>query len=122
MIKNLQLLISALVVIGAAIFYGGSPEVFLPLVFEFEVLDVDLKNIFRSILGLYLAFAGYWLYALYRPQLWRTATWSNVLFMGGLGFGRLLSYLFDGYSEPYFTGMLLEFGMMAWGLYNLKKE
>ncbi|PQJ15998.1 DUF4345 domain-containing protein [Aureicoccus marinus] len=119
--KNLQLLISALVVVGAALFYGASPGNLLPFLFDFDTQNTDLRNILRAVMGLYLAFSGFWIYALYRPAYWRTATLSNALFMGGLGFGRLISFILDGYSEVYFPGMLLEFGMMAWALFNLKK-
>jgi hypothetical protein len=119
--KNLQLFISALVVVSAALFYGGSPDDFLPLLFDFDTQNTDLRNILRAIMGVYLAFASFWIYALFRPTYWRPATLSNILFMGGLGSGRLISFFLDGYSEVYFPGMLMEFGMMVWALFNLKK-
>jgi len=119
--KNLQLLISALVVVGAALFYGASPDNLLPFIFDFGTQNTELRNILRAIMGLYLAFAGFWMYALFRPAYWHAATLSNALFMGGLGFGRLLSFFLDGYSDVYFPGMFLEFGMMFWAVLNLKK-
>lgn len=119
--KNTQLFLSALVVVGAALFYGASPDNLLPVLFDFDTQNTDLRNILRALMGLYLAFASFWIYALYRPAYWRAATLSNALFMGGLGFGRMMSFILDGYSEVYFPGMLLEFGMMAWAIFNLKK-
>ncbi|MGA9238097.1 MAG: DUF4345 family protein, partial [Robiginitalea sp.] len=56
------------------------------------------------------------------PVYWRSATISNILFMGGLGAGRLISLLLDGVSPQYTLGMILEFLMMGWGIYNLKHE
>lgn len=48
------------------------------------------------------------------------ATVTNVLFMSGLGFGRLISLALDGTpSLKFLIGMLLEFLLAAWGIYNL---
>lgn len=117
--KNLHLLISSTVVILAALVYGFNPSTILPRVFDFEVDSLELKNIFRALMGLYLAFSFYWVLGSLRPKLWKAATLSNILFMGGLGFGRLISLMFDGFSIQYGIGMMLEFMMMFWGLYNI---
>ena len=106
----------------AALLYGANPGKFLPLVFDFEVESLELKNIFRAVMGLYLAFAAYWLLGVRRPNYWRSATISNILFMGGLGAGRLISTILDGVSPQYTLGMVLELLMMGWGIYNLKHE
>ncbi|MEM8764847.1 MAG: DUF4345 domain-containing protein [Bacteroidota bacterium] len=118
---KLHLGISALVVIFAAIVYGGAPKTLLPIFFDFRLENLELKNIFRAIMGLYIAFACYWLWALKQPKYWKGATLSNILFMGGLALGRLLSLIIDGVSVQYTIGMLLEFFMMVWGIYNLKR-
>ncbi len=118
--KNIQLLISALVVAGAALAYGVQPDILMPYLFGFEVGDRELLNIFRAIMGLYLGFAGYWLLGIRKDTHWRAATRSNVIFMGGLGLGRALSLLLDGFSPQYGIGMILEFSMMAWGIRNLR--
>ena len=52
---------------------------------------------------------------------WRSATLTNILFMGGLAFGRILSLLFDGISAPFTKGLILELLFTFWGIYNLKK-
>lgn len=120
--KQLHLLLSAIVVILAALVYGAHPSEILPLFFDFQVENLELKNIFRAVMGLYLAFAAYWIMGIRNPVHWRGATISNVIFMGGLGAGRLLSTILDGVSAQYTLGMILEFLMMAWGIYNLKHE
>lgn len=121
-IKNLHLSTSTLVIIVVALTYGVFPNKILPLLFDFNVESTDLKNVFRAIMGLYLGMAGYWIIGIIKPQHWRAATLTNIIFMGGLAFGRMLSLLIDGISIPYTKGMLLEFIFMIWGIYNLKMK
>ncbi|MBO0589831.1 DUF4345 domain-containing protein [Cellulophaga sp. E16_2] len=118
--KNLQLTLSAFVVISVSFVYGGNPSVFLPYVFGFDVIDIDLKNILRAIMGLYLAIGGFWVYGICNKNYWESATLINILFMGGLAFGRLVSTLLDGISPQFMVGLILEFMFMLWGIYNLK--
>jgi NhaP-type Na+/H+ or K+/H+ antiporter len=120
--KNVQLGLSAIIVFSVAIIYGGNPSKILPFFFDFEVQNLELKNIFRAIMGLYMGFAIYWVIGISKKTHWKSATISNIIFMGGLAFGRLISTIFDGISNQYTIGMLLEFGMMGWGVYNLKKH
>ena len=120
--KNLQLGISASVVVLVAFVYGANPSKILPLFFDFRVENLELKNIFRAVMGLYFGFAVYWIYGIVKPKCWRSATLSNVIFMGGLALGRLISLVIDGVSKQFLIGMLLEAIMMCWGIYNLKKE
>ncbi|WP_271768135.1 DUF4345 domain-containing protein [Aquimarina algiphila] len=88
-IKNLHLGLSATVVFGAPLLYGFNPNKILPLIFEFKVDNLELKNIFRAIMGLYIAFAIYWVIGIRKSEHWRNATLTNIIFMGGLAFGRL---------------------------------
>lgn len=120
-IKNLHLGLSATVVFGVALIYGANPNKVLPLIFEFRVDNLELKNIFRAIMGLYIGFAIYWIIGIKKNKYWRSATVSNVIFMGGLAFGRLISTIFDGISTQYTIGLILELIVMVWGIYNLKK-
>ena len=118
--KNLHLGLSAAVVIAAGLFYGLNPEKFLPYVFNFGIEDMELKNIFRAIMGLYLGLAFYWITGIRNEKHWEGATISNVLFMGGIAFGRILSTVLDGISTIWVIGLLLELLMMVWGIYNLR--
>ena len=70
----------------------------MPFIFGFEVENLELKNIFRAIMGLYLAIGTYWIIGIVKPKHWQIATITNVLFMSGLAFGRILSTFLDGYS------------------------
>ncbi|AIY14929.1 MULTISPECIES: DUF4345 domain-containing protein [Cellulophaga] len=120
--KNLQLTLSAIVVISVSFVYGGNPSVFLPYVFGFDVTDIDLKNIFRAIMGLYLAIGCFWIYGIRNKNYWESATLVNILFMGGLALGRLVSTILDGISPQFMVGFILEFIFMLWGIYNLRQH
>ena len=118
--KNLHLALSAAVVIPVGLIYGGDPGHILPGILWPEVQDLEMKNMIRSVMGLYLVLGVVWIVALKRSAYWRMATVINVLFMGGLALGRLISLLLDGFSTLFFIGMLLEAMMMIWGIINLR--
>lgn len=118
-IKNLHLGTSSIVILIVGLTYGINPNNILPIFFDFKVESTDLNNIFRAMMGLYLAIAVYWIVAIFKPSHWRNATLINVIFMGGLAIGRLLSFMMDGISTPYLKGFILELFFMIWGIYNL---
>ncbi|HEX8576011.1 MAG TPA: DUF4345 domain-containing protein [Flavobacterium sp.] len=126
--KNCHLVISALILIPIALAYGTSPDNFFGLgpdlsnVFDFKIETIDLKNILMAIMGLYFAMITLWITGIFNRNYWLTATITNVLFMYGLGLGRLISILYDGMpSLHFFLGMFAEFLFASWGVYNLKK-
>jgi thiol:disulfide interchange protein len=105
-----------------AITYGIAPDFTLPNFFDFKIETADLKNIFRAIMGLYMSMIALWVIGIFKSQYWLIATVTNVFFMSGLGFGRLISLVLDGTpSLKFFIGMLLEFLLAAWGIQNLKR-
>ncbi len=118
--KNSHLLLSAIVVILAGLVYGGYPAYFMPLIFGFEANALDLKNILRAVMGIYIGIGIFWLIGVKKPDFWKAATLSNVLFMGGIAFGRIVSTLFDGVSTLFTPALILELLFFVWGLYNLK--
>ncbi|MEO0899683.1 MAG: DUF4345 domain-containing protein [Bacteroidota bacterium] len=119
--KNLHLAFSGICIIGVALVYGASPEHIIPYVFDLEVDKIELKNILRAIMGLYLAFAVYWLIGAQKEEHWKAATLSNIIFMGGLAFGRILSTVFDGFSPQFTVGLGLEVLIMSWGIWSLRR-
>ncbi len=120
--KNLHLIISVLIVIPAALFYGLIPNETLPVLFDFEVQSTDLKNVFRAILGLYLAFSTFWIMGILKPDFWKMATLSNFIFMIGLVFGRMLSMVLDGIPSPAFSyGIIGELILAIFALYQYRK-
>ena len=120
--KNLHLIISVLIVIPAALFYGLFPNETLPILFDFEVQSTDLKNVFRAILGLYLAFSALWVLGILKSDFWKMATLSNFIFMIGLVFGRMLSMVLDGIPSPAFSyGISGELILAIFALYQYRK-
>ncbi len=120
--KNLHLIISVLIVIPAALFYGLFPNETLPVLFDFEVQSTDLKNVFRAILGLYLAFSALWVLGILKSDFWKMATLSNFIFMIGLVFGRMLSMVLDGIPSPAFSyGIISELILAIFALYQYRK-
>lgn len=121
-LKNLHLLISVLVVIPIAFTYGLFPSEMLPRLFDFEVQTIDLKNVFRAIMGLYLAFTLLWILGILNPNLWKAATIANLLFMAGLVFGRFISLIIDGIPSLVFViGTLGELVLAIFSAFNLVK-
>ncbi len=117
--KNLHLFVSAVIIISVAFIYGFKPNELIPYFFGFEVETIELINMMRATMGLYLAIAGFWIVGIVNKKYWRIATIFNVVFMGGLAFGRVLSFLFDGFSSQFLIGLLLEVILLIWGLFNL---
>lgn len=119
--KNLNLLLSGIIVIIAGCVYGGHPSYLMPLLLDYQVEALELKNMLRAVMGIYLGIGVFWLLGAYRSKLWYAATLSNVLFMGGISFGRIVSTIFDGVSIPFTPALILELLFFAWGVYNLKR-
>jgi hypothetical protein len=119
--KNLNLVLSGIIVIIAGVVYGGHPTYIMPELLGFEVLDLELKNMLRAVMGIYLGVGLYWIIGAFKPKIWYGATLCNVLFMGGISFGRIVSTVVDGVSPLFTPALILELLFFGWGLYNLKK-
>lgn len=119
--KNLNLVLSGMIVIIAGVVYGGHPAFIMPELLGFEVVDLELKNMLRAVMGIYLGVGLYWLIGAFKSRIWYGATLCNVLFMGGISFGRIVSTLVDGISPLFIPALILELLFFGWGLYNLKK-
>lgn len=117
---NIHLLLSSVIVIGAALVYGLAPATVLPQLFDFQVLTPDLSSVFRAVMGLYLAFAFLWILGSTNNAYWKAATISQILFMGGLAAGRMLSLCVDGEGSVLFSlgsvgeWVLCFFGYFQW--------
>lgn len=118
--KNLHLLLSGFIVIAAGLVYGFNSPIIMPLTLGFEVEALSLKNIFWAIMGIYIGIGVFWLMGAFSRSLWKAATICNVLFMGGIALGRLISLSSDGIHPTFIIATFLELTFMTWGLYNLK--
>ena len=116
-LKNLHLVLSTAIVIPAAFVYGFMPN----LVLKVDTNTIDEANILKAIFGLYLAFASLWILGIFNKSYWKTATICNMLFMIGLGFGRIISIIFDGIPSTIFVlGTLGELVLGFYALYQIK--
>jgi hypothetical protein len=99
LISSCYLLLSAVTVLVIALIYGIAPATVLPRVLKVTVTDRDLIHIFRAMMGLYIALLSLWAVGAFIPRLTQTAILSEVLFSTGLGAGRVLSLLVDGWPS-----------------------
>ncbi|NHZ73527.1 MAG: DUF4345 domain-containing protein, partial [Nitrospirae bacterium] len=91
--SRFYLLFSAAGLFPIALSYGVAPAGVLPAVLDVAIEGTDLTHIFRAVMGLYLAMIVLWILGAFRPELTRAAVISEVVFMFGLAFGRVLSIL-----------------------------
>lgn len=115
-VSKIHLVISILVVVPVSIIYGFNPN----LQFNIFLGTTDEHNFFKAIMGLYLGFSLLWLLGLFNTKYLRAALISNVVFMFGLAFGRLLSLIIDGVpTSAYVYGTLGEFILGFYGIWVL---
>lgn len=116
--QNIHLYISIPIVTSVGLVYGFQPNI----LFEIQPNSIDEHNVYKAIMGLYLAFAMLWSVALVQKQYWKTATISNIIFMLGLAIGRLVGFAIDGIpSKVLFLGFFGEVTLALYGVYQLKK-
>ncbi len=119
LLQNLHLYISVPIVIAVALLYGFQPQ----MLFDIQPNSVDEHNVYKAVMGIYLAFAFFWWYGVVHNHYWKAATISNVFFMLGLAFGRLLSFAIDGIpSNVLLIGFFGEVVLAVYGIVQLKKS
>ncbi|MDP5157400.1 MAG: DUF4345 domain-containing protein [Flaviramulus sp.] len=112
-INKSHLIVSVLVVVCIAFIYGFYPE----KLFDINLKSTDEHNIFKATMGMYLGFSTLWILGIFKPKYFKPALISNVIFMLGLGFGRLLSLFLDGI--PTFLFVLGTVGELFLGFYSI---
>ena len=119
LLRNLHLIISVSIVVPTALIYG-SPSV-LPGHLDIQVNTIDLANMLKAIMWLYLAVSFVWILGVYRPKYWKVATQLNVLFMISLAVGRTISMVMDGLpTGGYIFGVVAEYTLGFYSLYQLR--
>ena len=120
--RNLHLIISAILLVPIAFAYGIAPGSILTLLFDFNVETIDLHNIFRAIMCLYLGMTVISVAGIFKQRYWETATIIIIVFMGALAIGRLASFVADGIpSITLIIGFFAEVCLAALSYYNWKK-
>ena len=100
--ESLCLLLIAPGVLAVSLSYGLYPEITLKYLYDIEVSSANLANIFRAIMGLYIALSMFWVVGAFKKSLRLAALWSMTIFMTGIALGRILSILVDGYPDHIF--------------------
>jgi len=78
---------------------------------------VDEHNFSKAIMGVYLTFSILWILGIFKRRFLSFALLSNVLFMMGLGLGRIISLVLDG--TPSIIYVIGIFGELLLGFYGL---
>lgn len=117
-INKIHLIISVVIVIPVAILYGFYPDM------EFQLFPktIDEHNFYKAIMGLYLGFSTLWILGVFKHAYLKPALITNMIFMLGLGFGRIVSILNDGIPTfGYQFGTIAELFLGFYGLWVLKR-
>lgn len=118
-ICKVHLIISVIIVIPVAFIYGFNPSI----EFDIYLQTTDEHNFFKAIMGLYLGFSILWLIGIFKKDYLKLAVVTNIIFMLGLGFGRLISIVTDGVPTPaYIYGTICEFILGCYGFWVLKSR
>lgn len=119
-LKNLHLLISLLIVIPTGIIYG-TPSI-LPKQLNIQVNTIDLSNMLKANMCLYLGISIVWFLGIWKIKYWKQATQLNILFMLTLATGRAFSMVIDGVpTKGYIFGIIAELTLGLYSMYQLKK-
>ncbi|TXE19151.1 DUF4345 domain-containing protein [Psychroserpens burtonensis] len=117
-INKIHLIISVCIVIPMAFVYGFKPD----LSFDMFLETVDEHNFYKAVMGLYLGFSTLWIMGVLKSNYLKTALITNIIFMLGLGCGRVLSILIDGIPTfGYVFGTIAELFLGFYGLWVLKQ-
>ena len=112
-ITKIHLIISVLIVIPVAFVYGFNPS----SEFDIHLNTIDEYNQFKAIMGLYIGFSILWILGIFKANYLKLALVTNLIFMLGLSFGRLLSLFIDG--TPSFGYKFGTFAELFLGFYGL---
>ena len=112
-IHKIHLIISVLIVVPVSFVYGFNPS----SEFDIQLQTIDEHNFFKAIMGLYLGFSILWILGVFKHQYLKLALITNMIFMLGLGFGRVLSFFIDG--NPTFGYQFGTFAELFLGFYGV---
>ena len=96
---SIFLLVVAIGVFFVSLGYGLFPFTSMQSLYEIEVSNINAANIYRGIMGLYIALSIFWIVGAFNDSLRLAALWSLTVFMAGVGLGRVLSIIIDGMPD-----------------------
>ncbi len=100
------LILTAIGVALVSLGYGVNPKLGMPLLYGIDIESVNQINMYRAIMGLYLAISLYWIIGALNENVKLSALWSMFVFMTGIGSGRLISFYLDGTPSTIFMFFL----------------
>ncbi|QOD59636.1 DUF4345 domain-containing protein [Polaribacter haliotis] len=118
-INKIHLIISVCIVIPVSFIYGFNPS----LKFDIQLQTIDEHNFFKAIMGLYLGFSTLWLLGIFKNNYLKISILTNIIFMIGLGSGRILSIVLDGTpTYGYIFGTFAELFLGFYGIWVLTNK
>ena len=118
-INKIHLIISVLIVVPVSLVYGFSPD----SQFDIHLNTIDEHNFFKAIMGLYLGFSMLWVLGIFKANYLKLALISHMIFMLGLGLGRLLSIITDGIPTLWYVfGTFGELFLGVYGIWILRQK
>ena len=122
-LRQIFLLIAAIGLVPIALSYGLIPQRSLSYLLDISVSDTNTIHIFRSVMGLYLALALFWIMGAFNIEIRQAAIYSLIVFMLGLAAGRVLSLVVDGIPDwLLMVYLVLELGFGFLGVFLLQKS
>lgn len=113
LLAKTHLVISVIIVVPVAFIYGFQFDSLL----DFQLDTLDELNQFKAMMGFYLGFSMLWILGIFKANYLKTAIITNMIFMLGMGFGRIVSFVYDGLPSPaYVYGTI---GELVLGFYSL---
>ena len=100
------LILTAIGVALVSLGYGVNPKLGMPLLYGIDIESVNQINMYRAIMGLYLAISLYWIIGALNENVKLSALWSMFVFMAGIGSGSLISVYLDGTPSTIFMFFL----------------
>jgi hypothetical protein len=117
-INKIHLIISMIIVVPVAFIYAFYPD----SQFELFPKTTDEHNFYKAIMGLYLGFSVLWILGVFKTNYLKMAILTNMIFMLGLGSGRMLSIILDGVPTfGYIFGTIAELCLGCYGLWVLSR-
>lgn len=118
-IVKIHLIISVLIVVPVAFVYGFNPD----SQFDIHLDTIDEFNQFKAVMGLYLGFSILWILGIFKTNYLNLAVVSNMIFMLGLGLGRVVSIFLDGTPTfGYIFGTIAELFLGCYGVWVLMRN
>ncbi len=122
-IRQIFLVSVAIGLLPVALSYGLVPQKSLSYLYGISVQGTNNIHVFRAVMGLYLAFAIFWIAGAFIVQIRQAALYSLVVFMLGLAAGRALSINIDGMPHWLLIAYLvLELCFCIFGIILLNKS